>query len=195
MKAEYGITTAQASVLPMVALTGTTIGSLLWGVLADRIGRRAAILLASILFIGTSICGFMSSFGWNVFMCFLTGVSAGGLLPIVYALDDRVRLEFTRWSGHRENVGYLSSQEVVQRESDGSTRRSSRWKRSAWWSRGSGRWRKWWGSWASRAVCCSAGSISWREQVWRRSRATASSRSGFYAWTANGPSQRERRDE
>ncbi|HEX2093468.1 MAG TPA: MFS transporter, partial [Longimicrobiaceae bacterium] len=86
MKAEYGITIGQVAAFPMVALTGTTIGSLLWGVLADRIGRRAAILLASLLFVGTSICGFMPSFRWNLFMCFVMGTSAGGMLPIVYAL-------------------------------------------------------------------------------------------------------------
>jgi putative MFS transporter len=86
MREEYGITISQVAAFPMVALTGTTIGSLLWGILADRIGRRPAILLASILFMGTSICGFMPSFGWNLFMCFMMGTSAGGMLPIVYAL-------------------------------------------------------------------------------------------------------------
>jgi len=86
MRTEYGITHLQVAAFPMAALTGTTIGSLLWGVLADRIGRRAAILLASILFMATSICGFMPSFGWNLFMCFMMGTSAGGMLPIVYAL-------------------------------------------------------------------------------------------------------------
>jgi putative MFS transporter len=86
LKSEYGISTRAAAALPFMALTGTTIGSLLWGVLADRIGRRAAILLSSILFVATSICGFMPSFAWNLFMCFLMGMSAGGMLPIVYAL-------------------------------------------------------------------------------------------------------------
>jgi MFS transporter, putative metabolite:H+ symporter len=86
MKAEYGYSTAQIAVLPFAALTGTTVGSLLWGMLADRVGRRAAILLASILFIATSICGFMPAFEWNLFMCFMMGISAGGMLPIVYAL-------------------------------------------------------------------------------------------------------------
>ncbi len=86
VRAEYGISTASAAMLPLVALTGTTIGSLLWGVLADRVGRRASILLAAMFFLGTSICGFMPSFAWNLFMCFLMGLSAGGMLPIVYAL-------------------------------------------------------------------------------------------------------------
>jgi putative MFS transporter len=83
---EYGVTTAQAAALPFVALIGTTVGSIVWGLLADRLGRRASILLAAMFFIGTSICGFMPSFGWNLVMCFLMGLSAGGMLPIVYAL-------------------------------------------------------------------------------------------------------------
>ena len=86
MRGEYGLKGAQVAWLPLVALSGTTLGSLLWGSLADRIGRRAAILLASVLFLGTSICGFMPSYSWNLFMCFLMGIAAGGMLPIVYAL-------------------------------------------------------------------------------------------------------------
>jgi len=86
MKAEYGLTASMVAMYPLTALTGTTIGSLMWGMLSDRIGRRASILLASILFMATSICGFMPSFRWNLFMCFIMGISAGGMLPIVYAL-------------------------------------------------------------------------------------------------------------
>ena len=83
---EYGLTKAVAAMLPFVALTGTVIGSLIWGVLADLFGRRATILLAAILFVGTAICGAMPSFGWNLFMCFMMGASAGGLMPIAYTL-------------------------------------------------------------------------------------------------------------
>lgn len=86
MREEYGLSTAQAATLPLAALTGTTVGSLVWGSLADRIGRRASILLASLLFMATAICGSMPAFGANLAMCFFMGVSAGGMLPIVYAL-------------------------------------------------------------------------------------------------------------
>lgn len=79
---EYHVTRQEVAVLPFLALTGTCVGSYAWGVLADRIGRRGAILLAAIMFIGTSICGAMPTFAWNVSMCFLMGLSAGGLLPI-----------------------------------------------------------------------------------------------------------------
>ena len=86
MSAEYGITKQTGAWLLFFALTGTVLGSVFWGIMADRIGRRASILLASLIFIGTAICGFMPSFGWNLLMCFIMGASAGGMLPIVYAL-------------------------------------------------------------------------------------------------------------
>jgi putative MFS transporter len=86
MKAEYGLSKAAAAWLPFSALSGTFVGSLAWGVLADAYGRRASILLSTILFVATSICGAMPSFWWNVAMCFAMGAAAGGMLPVVYAL-------------------------------------------------------------------------------------------------------------
>jgi MFS transporter, putative metabolite:H+ symporter len=115
LRAEYGISTREAAVLPLVALTGTTIGSLLWGFLADRIGRRASILLAAMFFLGTSICGFMPSFAWNLFMCFVMGLSAGGMLPIVYALmAETVPARMRGWlvilhGGLATALGYLAA--------------------------------------------------------------------------------------
>jgi len=86
MSAEYGIPASNAAWLVVCALGGTTVGSVFWGIMADRVGRRAAILLASLMFIGTAICGTMPAFWANLLMCFLMGAAAGGMLPIVYAL-------------------------------------------------------------------------------------------------------------
>ena len=86
MTREYGIAQSTGALLPLVALTGTTVGSFLWGWLADVYGRRVSIMLSTILFASTSICGAMPSFGWNLVMCFLMGASAGGMLPVVYTL-------------------------------------------------------------------------------------------------------------
>ena len=83
---EYGLTKSQVALLPLAGLGGTAVGSFLWGYLGDVIGRRAAILLAAIIFIGTSICGAMPSYNWNIFMCFVMGLGAGGMLPITFAL-------------------------------------------------------------------------------------------------------------
>ena len=83
---EYGVTKAVAAWFPFSALLGTFLGSIGWGVLADVYGRRATILLSAVMFVGTAICGAMPSIWWNVAMCFLMGVAAGGLLPVAYAL-------------------------------------------------------------------------------------------------------------
>jgi len=86
MRVEYGLNAAQVAILPVFALLGTTIGSLIWGALADIYGRRASLLLAALFFVGTSICGAMPSFAWNVFMCVMMGLAAGGMLPVANAL-------------------------------------------------------------------------------------------------------------
>ncbi len=86
MTAEYGISKPTAGLLALFALTGTTVGSIVWGRLGDVFGRRAAILLSALMFMGTAICGAMPAFEWNLAMCFLMGASAGGLLPIAFTL-------------------------------------------------------------------------------------------------------------
>src|SRR6202140_150951 len=86
MRSEYGVDRATVALLPLSALFGTAAGSFVWGALADLYGRRASILLSSVMFVGTSICGAMPSFWWNVAMCFLMGAAAGGMLPVAYAL-------------------------------------------------------------------------------------------------------------
>ena len=86
MRAEYDVSSATVAWFPFSALCGTVVGSVLWGWLADLYGRRASILLSAVMFVGTSICGAMPSFWWNVGMCFLMGAAAGGMLPVTYAL-------------------------------------------------------------------------------------------------------------
>lgn len=86
MSMEYSISKPTAGLLALVALTGTTVGSVLWGRIGDLFGRRAAILLSALMFMGTAICGAMPTFEWNLIMCFLMGASAGGLLPIAFTL-------------------------------------------------------------------------------------------------------------
>ncbi len=93
MGKEYGLKSAlnpsgsvPVAFLPLAGITGTVIGSFIWGWLGDRIGRRASILLAGVLFIATSICGSMPDYRWNFVMCFVMGLGVGGMLPITFAL-------------------------------------------------------------------------------------------------------------
>ena len=83
---EYGVPRSTAALLPLVALTGTVVGSILWGYFADIYGRRVSIILSTIIFIATSVCGAMPVFWLNLLMCFLMGASAGGMMPVVYTL-------------------------------------------------------------------------------------------------------------
>jgi putative MFS transporter len=86
MVSEYQVTKATASLVPFFALVGTVVGSIVWGIIADIYGRKASILLSSVMFVGTSICGAMPSLAWNIGMCFMMGAAAGGMLPVTYAL-------------------------------------------------------------------------------------------------------------
>ncbi|HJR82747.1 MAG TPA: MFS transporter [Sphingomicrobium sp.] len=86
MMSEYDVSKSTVSAFPFSALAGTVVGSIIWGVLADIYGRKATILLSAVMFVGTSICGAMPSLAWNVGMCFMMGVAAGGMLPVTYAL-------------------------------------------------------------------------------------------------------------
>ena len=93
MAQEYGLRSplnpagaVPVAYLPLSGIAGTVLGSFLWGWLGDRIGRRASILFAGIIFIGTSICGSMPGYIWNFVMCFIMGLGVGGMLPITYAL-------------------------------------------------------------------------------------------------------------
>jgi MFS transporter, putative metabolite:H+ symporter len=93
MSEEYGLKSAvnpggglPVSLLPLSGITGTVIGSVVWGWFGDRIGRRASIVIAGELFMTTAICGAMPTFEWNLSMCFMMGLGAGGMLPITFAL-------------------------------------------------------------------------------------------------------------
>ena len=86
MVGEYRVSKETVSLVPFFALIGTMTGSFVWGILADIYGRKATILLSAVMFVGTSICGAMPSLAWNIAMCFMMGLAAGGMLPVTYAL-------------------------------------------------------------------------------------------------------------
>ena len=71
---------------PLAGISGTVLGSFIWGWLADRIGRRASILMAAVMFIATSTCGAMPEYWINLVMCFIMGLGVGGMLPIIFSL-------------------------------------------------------------------------------------------------------------
>ncbi len=92
--AEYGLhsplhphsTGLPIALYPLAGIAGTVLGSLIWGSLADRIGRRASILIAAVIFIATSTCGAMPTYPMNLVTCFVMGLGVGGMLPIIFSL-------------------------------------------------------------------------------------------------------------
>ncbi|WP_026152424.1 MFS transporter [Actinopolyspora halophila] len=85
MREEYGLSNQYAGMLPVAGLAGTVLGSLLWGTLVDRLGVRRTLLLSTLGFISTSICGSMPTFEGNLVMCWLMGLAVGGLMPVVFS--------------------------------------------------------------------------------------------------------------
>ncbi len=119
MMREYHIAKSAIALLPLVALSGTMIGSVVWGVLGDRIGRRGTIVFAALMFMATSICGTMPSFAWNLGMCFIMGMSAGGLVPVAFAVlaetlpERRRRFFLVLFGGFGSVGGYVAASSLA----------------------------------------------------------------------------------
>jgi MFS transporter, putative metabolite:H+ symporter len=131
MAQEYGLRSPlnptgvmSVTYLPLSGITGTVLGSFAAGWLGDRIGRRATMLFGGITFIGTSICGAMPSYSWNLLMCFLMGLGVGGMLPIANALmADTIPARHRGWlmvliggagAGAYVVTGWLASELIPQ---------------------------------------------------------------------------------
>jgi MFS family permease len=85
LRAEYGLTTVQGSLLAVAGLTGTTIGATAVRAAGTRVERGRVFLLAALGFALTSCCAMMPTFTGNLVMCLLMGVTVGGLAPLLIA--------------------------------------------------------------------------------------------------------------
>lgn len=84
---EWGLTPLQAGALGSYALFGMMFGALIFGTLADKIGRKKGIAICFVLFSGaTVINGFASSPTEFGILRFVAGLGCGGLMPNVVAL-------------------------------------------------------------------------------------------------------------
>ncbi len=86
MRAEYGLTPAVVSLFPLAAVIGLTLGSVLFGMLGDVVGRRASFIFTALVFATTAPCGLMPGYGWHLITCFAMGLAAGGELPLIYTM-------------------------------------------------------------------------------------------------------------
>lgn len=82
-----GIEISAFSVVFSAALLGMMIGSLVFGTLADRLGRKFIVLICILIFsAGTIATGFGNSLGYFIVLRFVTGLGIGGVLPNLLAL-------------------------------------------------------------------------------------------------------------
>ena len=84
---EWNMTAVQAGMLASTALAGMMFGAMLFGMLADKIGRKNVILICVTLFSGFTFWGGFASnpteFG---ILRFIAGLGIGGVLPNLVAL-------------------------------------------------------------------------------------------------------------
>jgi AAHS family benzoate transporter-like MFS transporter len=84
---EWSLTKPQAGALQAWALFGMMFGALIFGPLADRIGRKKGIAISFLLFtVATVLTGFASSPGEFKVFRFIAGLGCGGLMPNAVAL-------------------------------------------------------------------------------------------------------------
>ena len=84
---EWGLTPLEAGALGSYALFGMMFGALIFGTLADRIGRKKGIAICFLLFsTATVLNGFASTPTEFGIFRFLAGLGCGGLMPNVVAL-------------------------------------------------------------------------------------------------------------
>lgn len=81
---EWNLSHAQQASITSVVFVGMVIGSLFWGIIADRYGRKTTFLMAaSLISAGGFLSGIAPSFGWLLFFRTVCGFGIGGAnIPI-----------------------------------------------------------------------------------------------------------------
>jgi len=88
MRDELELTTGQIGYLVSAGIAGMVIGGFVFSYLADRIGRRPAIIATAVAFgILTAATAAANSFETLLFMRFADGLPLGGLIPLAWALN------------------------------------------------------------------------------------------------------------
>lgn len=84
---EFGLSAGQKGLVATANLIGMAVGAVLWGTVADRIGRKRAFSVTLLLFAFFSVLGALSpSVEIFLLLRFLAGVGLGGCIPVDYAI-------------------------------------------------------------------------------------------------------------
>ncbi|HEV7627062.1 MAG TPA: MFS transporter [Streptomyces sp.] len=84
---DFGLSIAESGLVATANLVGMAVGAVVWGGIADRIGRKKAFSATLLIFAVFSVLGALSP-EYSVFLVlrFLAGVGLGGCIPVDYAL-------------------------------------------------------------------------------------------------------------
>lgn len=97
LKQQWALTPAQLGPVFGAGLFGLTVGSFVFGPLADRIGRKRVIVVSMLLFgLGTLACAYADSATHLVALRFLTGIGLGGAMPTAITLSSEFSPERNR---------------------------------------------------------------------------------------------------
>jgi MFS transporter, putative metabolite:H+ symporter len=87
LKTEWNLTTEQMAWIGSVNSIGMAVGAMLFGVLADRIGRKHVFIITLLLFsIGSGVSAFATTLSFFLILRFLIGMGLGGELPVASTL-------------------------------------------------------------------------------------------------------------
>lgn len=87
LQKDWGLTGQQMGWIGSVNSIGMAVGALVFGLLADRIGRKAVFIITLLLFsIGSGASAFTTSLALFLVLRFLIGAGLGGELPVASTL-------------------------------------------------------------------------------------------------------------
>lgn len=84
---EWQLSTVEMGWIGSVSSIGMAVGAILFGMMADRFGRKAILILTLLVFsIGSGISAFATSYGIFLVLRFIIGAGLGGELPVASTL-------------------------------------------------------------------------------------------------------------
>ncbi len=94
MRAEFGLDNAQMAWAFSAAILGTLPGALLGGRYADKIGRKAVLLISILIFgVMSVLTAYASDYNLLLLIRFLTGLGMGGALPMMITMASEAASE------------------------------------------------------------------------------------------------------
>ena len=87
MARDWSLSLGQAGLIATINLAGMAVGAVVWGSVADLVGRKRAFTWTVLIFSVLSVAGaFAPSYESFLVLRFLAGIGLGGCIPVDYAM-------------------------------------------------------------------------------------------------------------